>query len=185
MVLAAAAVVVAGYAVGTAVTGSGSSDDAGSAADAPAEAADGGDAGGGSSADESAPESEAESGAESGAGGGSREGAGPSASVRDTDGLLDGTVVRIRSDRVEADVSRALSTRTALRSRQGYPRQLSTPRALQCLPPALERGQRWLPARYDGDRAVLVTDPEDGGAVPAAVYGCDGALLASVVVGGD
>jgi hypothetical protein len=170
LVLAAAAVVVAGYAVGTAVTDS-------SLSGSDAESATAGDAAGAGEAD----------------GGGARDEAGPQDNAvpeatadRDAARRLAADAVRLRSDTLADDITAALADRRlGLSSDEDGLSELraqSTRKSAGCAAPALDQGQRWLPARYDGVRAVLVTGPPADGSLPAEVRGCDGELLDSAVV---
>ncbi len=175
LLLAAAAVVVGGYAVGTVAsqgTLSGSdSGDAGAASDSssPQEdmllAEEPTELDGGSTSD-----SDGEGGAESGA---------ESAPGLSSQRSQMRTTVRLRSDRLDAGVLRALRVLDA------RPVSESTSDSAEddgCPAPELDEGERSLTVRYDGEPAVLVTGPTRGDTVPATVYSCSGDELDSTLV---
>ncbi len=172
MLLAAAAVVVGGYAVGTL------------ASQGTLSGSDGGDAASGSSAREDtmlADEPGALSGSDSD--GGAAEGGGQADAEQApgpaSERSLMRTTVRLRSDRLETGVVRALRVLDALPVAGLSAGDLEDG---GCPPPELGKGERSLDVEYDGARAVLVTGPERAGTVPATVYSCSGDELDSTLV---
>lgn len=159
--LAAAAVMVVGYGVGGVLGGGslsgGDTGDAASAGDTVAEDAAGG-------AEDASPERLGEAPAQE------------LGNARDQAMVFEG-VVRLRSERLAADVRRALGLveTSALDD-------LSSSDQSRCPIPTLSPGESALAARYDGRRTVLVTGPEEGGRVKASVYSCSGALLDETTV---
>ena len=172
--LAAAAVVVAGYGVGS-VLAQGSlsgSEDSQSASDT---------AGGSSDLGSEALGSSAESGS------GGDDGA-VEDKARQPDPTIDGVqgeasalpaFVRLRSDRLDDDVRRALGVLSLRTGRSALDYDSAADR---CPPPPLAKGERSLSVRYDGRRAVLVAAPEEDGLVEVTVYSCSGAELADTSV---
>lgn len=173
--LAAAAVVIGGYGVGT-VLGEGtlSGMDSASSGDATtsdstladpesAAGASGDDTGGGQ--DEDSPEA-----------GAPQAGEDLSSAMRLRSPLL------LRSDDLES------GARRALRLLEASPTALSSQRAESfaersgCTPPPLAEGEQAVPVRYDGVRALLVLGPERADTVEATVYSCAGADLAGTRV---
>ena len=158
VLLAAAAVVVGGYGVGAAVSGSmagGESDSGGSGAGS----ADSATAGGGASSD---------------------EGAVPRASgkpVRISSADFDSGVARALGVRGAADLPSA-PQKDAAKSRNGAD-ELHALRGefRRCVPPAAPKHDRVFPVRYDGKPATLVVGPERSGRVRAQVFGCRGTTL--------
>ncbi|WP_148573350.1 hypothetical protein [Nocardioides caldifontis] len=170
LVLAAAAVVVAGYAAGTVVTGTGSGSDSASVSDAA----------GAGEAEEPMAGADPEAASEA-----APEESGPgTAAERDAQVFRARDVVRLRSETLEDDLGRALGgDPTALHDAgRSELRSQTVRKRATCHPPALEPGQQWALARYDGRRAVLVAGPDDGELLPVEVVGCDGVVLASVEV---
>jgi hypothetical protein len=163
MALAAAAVVVAGVAVGSVVNEAGVSpgaDDASSGGQSSAESASA-PPGGGVAGDEAA--------------GRATE---PGTDEPPSPQLLALGPVTLHGDRLERDVRRLLTGRPV---RSAVPREMPEGHG-PCRPRSLTDGQRWVPATYDGRPAVLVTGPEQRDAVEASVHDCAGAVLASVRV---
>lgn len=167
VLLAAAAVVVGGYTVGTVATdgllgGSTDSADSGAASDSSMAQEDslGGDELQGTDQDDGAAAGDLE--------------AAPEAFDRGAMKLL--RTVRLRPDTLERDVRRALrlldAAPAASLSRQGTELADSA-----CPGPPLGKRDRALQVRYDGEPAVLVAGPERGGAVAATVHSCAGELL--------
>jgi hypothetical protein len=185
LLLAAAAVVVGGYAVGTVAT------------QGTLTGADGGDA----ASDSSASQGDtfiAEGSKElddlqdtddqsAGDGAGSAESK-PAPSQSSGRGLMR-TTVRLSSDRLEVGVLRALRVLEA-QPRAGLTSGYSADST--CRTPELARRERALEVRYDGTLAVLVIGPEQSGpeqsgteqtgTVEATVYSCSGDELDSTVV---
>jgi hypothetical protein len=156
--LAAAAVVVAGYGVGAAVTG-------------------------GTGSDGAASDSTTDSGSGSAAGAGSTPGDRPNAdSVRPgagTETSAPGRVVPLHADRLESEIERVLARpRRPLRAYTAMPPEAAD----RCGPPRLGRGATWYLARLDGRPATLVTEPARHGRFRASVWGCAGGLLARTSV---
>lgn len=86
--------------------------------------------------------------------------------------------VRLRSDRLDAGVRRALRVLEA-----GAGTELTSQAADRTCPgPELSERERSLPVRYDGDAAVLVAGPELSGTVEVTVYSCDGDEVDSTLV---
>jgi hypothetical protein len=180
--LGAAAVMVGGYAV-AGLVGDGSLTGAGG---------DGASAGGDSSLARDQAQSDG-----GGADGSGAEGQPEAAPGRPT---MPGRVmmaVRLRSDRLETDVRRALAgtgptalwgevtepvpTHGSMTGEEAAPDPAPDPAAGRdlrgCAPPPLARDQSWQPARYDGEQAVLVLDGARAGVVAATVYSCAGSVL--------
>ena len=156
--LAAAALVVGGFAVGNMVgDGSVMSDSGGDAARPEAAA----DAGGGASLDDGA-----DAPGEAELGGGS----------------LGIQTPRLRSDQLEAGVLRVLEQLQvgALRDQRLTNDRGALPSG--CRPGGLGARESWVRATYDGRRAVLVLGPERSGSVEARVLACGGALLDGTTV---
>ena len=182
VLLAAAAVVVGGYAVGTVATqGSLSGSDEGMSA-----GADSGDAredskqndrSGAAESLKEEPNALSVPGATQDDGG---EGAGQGADEGGSDTMVLRSI-RLRSDSLETGVRRALRVldttprRTTLA--QDYDR-----RDAPCPVPDLGRRDRSLPVRYDGEPAVLVAGPERRGTVEVTVWSCAGDELAATLV---
>ena len=167
LLLAAAAVVVGGYAVGTSVTDGSFSGDSASSGAAESASDSGADTAGGGAAEEQAPDQDALPA--------------PQLERRELSAVrMGGSVLPVRSDRLEEDVQRILDRSTS--RRRLFSTTDTANKSVRCGPPALERGERWAPVRYDGTRAVLVTGRASGGEVPATLYGCDGMLLDETVV---
>jgi hypothetical protein len=165
LMLAAAAVVIGGYGVSTAlapggITGAGGGDGATSAEDGVA-ATENDLAGAGESRSSRTPVP-------------SR---GPAGALEQPDApaLLGPGNVRLRPEQLEKDVRRVLAGATLTRGP-------ATDRSGGCRPPVLGDDESWTPARYAGRPAVLVTDSGTRGIVDASVYSCGGKLLASVTV---
>ena len=157
MLLAAAAVVVGGYAVGSvAVQGTLSGSDSGDSS----AASDGGaqdsllveDDGAGADADtEAAPEA-----------------------LEDTPPQRMSAPVRLQPETLRRDARRALDVLDAL------PAASTSGDATldgSCRPPRLRPRERALPVRYDGGRAVLVAGPVRAGTVDVTVHSCTGEVL--------
>lgn len=172
LLLAAAAVVVAGYGIGTvlqngSLSGGGSADNAGTG-----------------SAAQSAPQTER----------------GPAAAHQPkpnpTHQLLRATgPVRLLSTELRGEVRRLLD-RIGVGDHGRLPKDALSGGAVKafeparCVPEDIPPGSRWLPATYDGERAVLVLGPArraagDHSVVATEVRSCSGRLLdsATVVVG--
>jgi hypothetical protein len=173
VLLAAAAVLVVGYAVGG-VVGDGS--------------LSGGQADSGAAEDSVAAGSAESQGSEGGAGRRHRNGAlsqaGPThgqadGSTADLDGASAEfrTPVRLRSVQLDAGVRRALAV-LALRPSAST----DQPSGSRCDAPPLGPSEESLLVRYDGRRAVLVTREADDGLVEATVYTCVGAVLDGTVL---
>lgn len=167
VLLAAAAVVVGGYTVGTVASDgllSGSAESASGGADADS-----------STAQEDS--LQADEYQEENPGGGPVAGDVESApEASDTGAMKLLRTVRLRPDTLERDVRRALrlldAAPAASLSRQGTELADST-----CPGPPLGKRERSLPVRYDGGPAVLVAGPERGGVVGATVHSCEGEIL--------
>jgi hypothetical protein len=169
VLLAAAAVVVGGYAVGTAATDGmlgGSADSESSS---------------GAASDSSMVQEDSLRAIEPNQKGADQDGGATSGDVEsapkaneDSSGMAFVAEVRLRPDKLERDVRRALrlvdSLPAASLSRQGIADS-------SCPGPPLGKRERSLPVRYDGEPAVLVTGPERRGAVEATVHSCEGEVL--------
>jgi hypothetical protein len=160
VLLAAAAVVVGGYGVGTALSGTSMSGDADSAGSAVTADSEGGPAGGstaGGQALESAP--------------------GVTADERPP---------RLRPAHLAEDVRRVLDgtagQASAARRSTALSDERADARAGDCAPARLRPDETWHLVRYDGQRAALVTAPAADDTVRASVVGCDGERLATVTV---
>ena len=174
VLLAAAAVVVGGYAVGTAVTGGSFSGDSASSGAA--------DSAAGGASEERATDQDALP-APDGAGAGEDADGGAASEPEERElsaTRMTAAAFSLRPDRLEEDVQRILDRSSSRRGLLSSADTAST--SVRCGPPSLERGDSWAPVRYDGTRAVLVTGPASDGEVPATVYGCDGTLLDETVV---
>jgi hypothetical protein len=100
------------------------------------------------------------------------------------------SLTQLRSDRLDADVRRLLGDSLTMAPsdtprRDGWksaaPRDEGLALTRACAPRSSPTGD-WHAVRLDGRRAVLVTEPEAGGAVVATVYSCAGDVLAGTVV---
>jgi hypothetical protein len=177
VLLAAAAVVIGGYAVGTAATEgtlSGSEDslsagDGGAAGEDTAAAdQESGDAAldDPAGADESAGKDRAKLSVPEAAG------------ERSSDDMALRTV-RLRSDRLEAGVRRALEV---LDTSPAAGLSLDLEADPACPPPPLGKRERFLPVRYDGGAAVLVVAPERRDTVEVTVWSCAGEQVDGLVL---
>ena len=189
VLVAAAAVVVGGYAVGTVATQgtlSGSDDGMGAAYDSAG--SDGGSSGaeqpGNTSQEASGGDTEAEEPpddlAAPEAAGGEGDGGSDARSEQSTDAMVLRTV-RLRSDRLDVGVRRAL------RVLETHPHPTNLLKGFAtgdttCTTPELGRRDRYLPVRYDGEEAVLVAGPEREGTVEVTVWSCAGDELDSTLV---
>lgn len=163
LVLAAAAVVVTGYGIGTlaqkgSLSGSGSADNA---------------AGGGVAASQ----------AEAGHGSGSSSGKVPAPSD-----LARSAPVRLHSGGLPEQVRAILGPKDAARlPKQDSLSETNGFKAARCGPRRLPAHSTWRPATYDGQEAVLVLRPvrraaEGHSVVAAEVLSCDGTVLDSATV---
>jgi hypothetical protein len=165
VLLAAAAVVVAGYGVGAALTGTTAGGDA-----------DSGSAAGGVA------DSQAE------AGGSATSGGADSFAREPSKGTLDasGPVVRLSSADFDAEVSRLVARTPTANAPEDQTddgsvtkselRATRQARGRCTAPPSRER-DTWHVVRYDGTPATLVVGAERDGLVRARVFSCDGTTL--------
>jgi hypothetical protein len=162
LMLAAAAVLVVGYGVGSvALDGSLSGSDAGSA--------DSAAAGSGASTDTAESESQVD-----------KERLGPSPQEGSYSALQGGSrPVRLHSERLDAGVRRALRVLAVQDSNDAL---LRDSESRGCEAPELGKGEQSLPVRYDGHPAVLVTHPAGDDLVEVTVYSCAGAELDGTTV---
>ena len=164
VLLAAAAVIVGGYAVNGALTGtmSGSEDsDAGA------------DAGGGIAAD--APESADGLTSDDGL-----ESAPTDASGADRDGRLlvtDQGAARVSSDDLTSGVRRLLGPGAASELADSAKGNANRSGRGGCTVPPSTTKDRWFVVRYDGEPATLVVGPIREGTARTSVYSCDGTQL--------
>ncbi len=183
VLLAAAAVVVAGVGVGTLLPdqdpgepGNAETSAAldGSAESGEADVADGADGADGRAGALTGPETDADDA--------------PPARLKalPPSGAMRTAPVRLRPDRLAADVRRALAQKSlpAPLPSPGAPEIGTAPHAdsVACPPPALSDGETWTPARYAGQPAVLVTTEPSAVRVEAVVYSCAGERLDGVTV---
>ena len=189
VLVAAAAVVVGGYAVGTVATQgtlSGSDDGMSAASDSA------GSDGGSSSADQPGATSQEDSGSDAAAeeppdglsapeaaSGQGTDGGSDTRSER-TDAMVLRTV-RLSSDSFDVGVRRALRVLETHPYRRNVLKGLATGDTT-CPTPELGRRDRYLPVRYDGEEAVLVAGPEREGTVEVTVWSCAGDELDSTLV---
>lgn len=185
LLLAAAAVVVGGYGVGTVLTqGTLSGTDSDMSAGSEAAVMD--ESGGGTALRRDADrQNEADRGGDaeaSGEGGAPLESA-PESTRTQGSFLHLGRPVTVRSDELETGVRRALRLLD-----RGLPAtaDLSTDALKQasqrCPAPSTDRRERSLLVRYDGARAVLVAGPEQKGPVEVTIYSCSGTELVATLV---
>lgn len=85
---------------------------------------------------------------------------------------------RLRSERLDAGVRRALGVLDA----QLVQGRLQGDRSRACRPATAVTEADWIPVRYDGRPAVLVRRPAAGGLVEVTIYGCGGAELDRTIV---
>jgi hypothetical protein len=167
LLLAAAAVVVGGYAVGAVATQGTLS----------------GSGGGETAADSSVPQKDsllADEGSGGGQAGGPEAGDVDSApELLDERSALMHSAIRLRSDRLEAGVLRALRVLDA-RLLAGRSRVQAADPA--CPAPELAGRERALDVRYDGQHAVLVAGPVRSGTVEVTIYTCSGDELDTTLV---
>ena len=167
VLLAAAAVVVGGYAVGTVTTqGSLSGSDDGTSAASDSEAA-----GGDSPQEEANPLSVP--GATQDDGSAEAGGAGSDTMVL--------TTVRLRSDDLDPGVRRALRVLDTAPRRTTLAQEYDR-RGAPCPVPEPGRRDRSLPVRYEGEPAVLVAGTERRVTVEVTVWSCAGDELAATLV---
>ena len=178
LVLAAAAVVVGGYSVGSVVIEGGLSGGADTATSDTA-------ADGGGAMERSRTRGPRDEGAEFGAdqdGGRSespQSGAGDAGRLETA--LVTGRPVGLAPDRLDPGVRRALEVLERQRpARTGSSDTRSEGRT--CPAPELGEGERALRVRYDGEPAVLVAAAPEDGLVEVTIHGCDGTELDSTVV---
>lgn len=187
VLLAAAAVVVGGYAVGTVATqGTLSGSDSSSAGDAAVAGAAEEAPSDSALLDQDGAESEStedtRSSGDTAANGSERRDEGfakaPAESLSGQGYAALRVPVRLRSDRLDAGVRRALRV---LEASPGA--ELTSETADQACPgPELADQERSLPVRYDGEAAVLVAGPERSGTVEVTVHSCAGDELDSTLV---
>ena len=177
VLLAAAAVVVGGYAVGTAALDGNLAGSAGGETAASDSTVAQEDSSAGRSRGDEAPD-DADDGAGDAGSGEEPEALSSPQSAREDSASMLRTTVRLRSDRLEPDVRRALRVlETAGGATQSF--DLTTQ---ACPAPPLGPRQRSLPVRYDGAAAVLVAGAERRGTVEVTIWSCDGDELDSTVV---